>query len=263
MQELMGDVSLQIARKIVNLAPIAPGAVILDNGCGNGVITQAISEIRKPGDATIYATDLVPPMVVATAALAKAKGWSESVKTEAQPAEALTFEDNFFTDSFSNFLIFLVKEPEKVASQIYRTLKPGGVAIITTWAKTAHHDAIIRASDLTRGPETFHAYKEGGKWQTAKHLESVLAQAGFNDINISQSEAILPIPDLKRWSEVAWSFLGAPNGPAGGWVETDELRFDEAVGILQKAMETEDKVTLDGNGGATAKMIAHIAVVKK
>jgi ubiquinone/menaquinone biosynthesis C-methylase UbiE len=111
--------------KIVTLSTIAPNAIILDNGCGNGVITQALTDIKKPEEATIYATDLVPPMVAATAALAASRGWADSVKAETMPAESLTFENDFFIDSFNNFLIFLVKDPEKAAGHIFRTLKPG------------------------------------------------------------------------------------------------------------------------------------------
>jgi ubiquinone/menaquinone biosynthesis C-methylase UbiE len=263
MQELMGDVTLQIARKIINIPHLAPGAIILDNGCGNGVVTQAITEIKSPGEATIYATDLVPPMVAATAAIAASKGWTDSVKAEAMPAESLTFENDFFTESFNNFLIFLVKDPEKAAAHIYRTLKPGGIAIVTTWASVAHHDAIIKASDETRGVDAFHAYKEGAKWQSTDHLKSVLEGAGFKDIKITRKDAVLPIENLKRWAEVAWSFLGAPKGPAGGWVEKDEEMFEKAVEIVEREMRNEAKVTLDGKGGASARMVAHIAVAKK
>ncbi|EPE30170.1 S-adenosyl-L-methionine-dependent methyltransferase [Glarea lozoyensis ATCC 20868] len=263
MQELMGDVTLQIARQIVNSTPLNTGAIILDNGCGNGVVTQAITETKEAGDITIHATDVVPPLVQATAALAASKGWADSVKAEVMPAEALSFGDNYFTDSFNNFLIFLVKDPEKVASHIYRTLKPGGTAIVTTWASVAHHNPILKANNATRGEDAFHAYKEGAKWQSADHLKSVLEGAGFKDIKMSQSDAVLQIPDLKRWSEVAWSFLGAPKGPAGGWVESDEERFDEAVAVVKRAMEDEETITVDGKGGAAARMIAHIAVAKK
>jgi hypothetical protein len=137
------------------------------------------------------------------------------------------------------------------------------VAIVTTWASVAHHDAIIKASDETRGFDAFHAYKEGAKWQSADYLKSILEGAGFKDIEITQKEAVLPIENFDRWAEVAWSFLGAPKGPAGGWVEKDEEMFEKAVGIVKREMENEEKVTLDGNGGASARMVAHIAVAKK
>jgi len=265
MKELMGDVSLQVARKLVTLAPMAPGSIILDNGCGNGVVTEAITEVRKPGEVTIYATDLVPPMAAATTALAASKGWSEFVKAEAMPAEALTFVDNMFTESYNNFLISLAKEPEKVASHIYRTLKPGGVALITTWAELSHEQAVLKANDATRGSDAFHAYKARQEWRTASHLKKVLEEAGFKgeNIDISQKEAFLTIENMGRWSNLAWSFLGAPKGPAGGWVEADETRFEEAVAIFAKGMEADKNVTLDGNGGAKVKMVAHIAVAKK
>jgi hypothetical protein len=39
--------------------------------------------------------------------------------------------------------------------------------------------------------------------------------------------------------------------------------FEKAVEIVEREMRNEEKVTLDGKGGASARMVAHIAVAKK
>ncbi len=63
MQELMADVTLQVARKFLKLIPPIPsGSTLHDNACGNGIVTEAITEIQNPGTVTIYATDINPAL---------------------------------------------------------------------------------------------------------------------------------------------------------------------------------------------------------
>jgi SAM-dependent methyltransferase len=263
MAELMGNVTFQVATRTVTMASLKPGSVVLDNACGNGVVTQAIIEVEKPGAIAIHATDLNPRMCEATAALAASKGWADSVNTAVMPAEALTFDDNTFSHSFTNFVIFMSKAPDQIANSIYRTLQHGGSAIVTTWAEVAHKGAILEAHNATRGAETFHAYKSGQEWETASHLKLALERAGFANVHVEQCDAILKIQDLDRWSKVAWSLLGGSKGPARGWVEEDEGKFQKAVDIVNKAMLKNERVESDGRGGASIKMIAHIAIAQK
>jgi ubiquinone/menaquinone biosynthesis C-methylase UbiE len=97
-------------------------SVLLDNACGNGVVTEAVMETQRPGIFNIHAIDMNPKMCEATAALAASKGWSNNVRTAAMPSESLEFDDDTFTHSFSNFIINQAQDPEKVAANIYRTL---------------------------------------------------------------------------------------------------------------------------------------------
>jgi ubiquinone/menaquinone biosynthesis C-methylase UbiE len=167
MQEMMGGVSLQVARQSLKyVPPLTSSSNIHDNGCSNDVVTAAIMETVQPGTFAIHATDVSAPLCQATTALAASKGWGNSVKAEVMPAEALTFPDNTFTHSFNNFLIFLVKDPEKTASEIYRTLKPGGVAIVSTWASMPLERAVLEAHTAPRGPDACHAYQRRQEWKT-------------------------------------------------------------------------------------------------
>jgi len=261
MAELMGDVSVQVAHRTVTLAEQKPGSIVLDNACGNGVVTLAIIDVANPSEITIHATDLNPKMCEVTSALAASKGWAGSVMTAAMPAEALTFDDHFFSHSFTNFVIHMSKEPEKIASNLYHTLKPGGTAIVTTWAAAAHVPATLEAHTATRGPDVFHAMKKGQEWKEPSYLEKVLKEAGFTDVRMEQCDSVLKISDLRRWSLIAWSFFGGMT--SGGWTEEDEGKFQQAVDVIYDSMLKTEGVETDGKGGVKVKMIANIAVAKK
>jgi hypothetical protein len=76
MQELMRDVTLQVARYVIKLIPPIPaGSVHHNNACDNGIVMQAaVTEIQQLGTVTIHATDINPALCEATAALEESKG---------------------------------------------------------------------------------------------------------------------------------------------------------------------------------------------
>lgn len=261
MQELMGDVSLQVARHCMTLIPLMPpGTNLLDNACGNGVVTQAVIETQKLGNAIIHATDIGPTMCKATSALAASKGWGGHVKSDVMPAEDLKFDDDTFSHSFTNFLIFGVSDPDKVASNIYRTLKPDGVAIVTTWAEVAHEEAILAGHAATRSSDAKHPIQSREVWKKVSHLTEILEKAGFTDVKTVQSDSILTVKDVRRWATVAWSFLGASTD---GWQQADEDKFDEAVAVVYDKLQNSEKFASDGAGGAKVRMVANIAIARK
>jgi len=96
---------------------LKPGARVLEIGCGTGVIT---SYLQLSG-ADITAIDLSPDLL----ALAKDKGWPESVRFEIGNAEALDFEDASF-DAVVGSSVLHHLDIDRSLSEIRRVLKPGG-----------------------------------------------------------------------------------------------------------------------------------------
>jgi ubiquinone/menaquinone biosynthesis C-methylase UbiE len=258
---LMGNGTHQVARKIVaRLPPFPPSSVVLDNACGNGVVTDVIMETQNSENVSIHATDIGPTMCQATAKLAESKGWGARVHAEVMPAEKLTFADNTFTHSFTNFLIFGVQDPDAVANEIYRTMKPGAYACVTTWHRVAHEDALLAAHAATRGNEAKHPAMNRQMWKDPDKFKAVMLKAGFSKVDVSQCETLLTPPDVDHWTQVAWGFLGAP---VGGWTQADEDKWDEATKIFHDKLVTHDLFESDGKGGARITMVANVATLTK
>jgi ubiquinone/menaquinone biosynthesis C-methylase UbiE len=76
---------------------------------------------------TVYATDYSPAMIRKV----EQKGWKD-VRAEVMNSEDLTFSNDTFTHSFASFRM-AVSDPDKVASEMYRIPKPGGIAFATIW----------------------------------------------------------------------------------------------------------------------------------
>ncbi len=102
------------------LAEGLAGKRILIPGCGFGEDSIRLATLK----AEVHAFDLSPALVDVARARAAKLGLS-NVTFDIMPAEALTYEDNFFDLVFFNDILHHVDIPKAVA-EASRVLKPGG-----------------------------------------------------------------------------------------------------------------------------------------
>lgn len=103
----------ELGRAVVELLAPRAGERILDLGCGDGVLTEAL----VAAGAEVVGVDASPDMVAA----AKARGLDVRV----MDGQALTF-DAEFDAVFSNAALHWMLDPPAVARGVCRALKPGG-----------------------------------------------------------------------------------------------------------------------------------------
>ena len=115
---------------------------ILDNAYGPGIVTGEIRKNLPPSNIPqIHAVDFSPRMIDELRHKAEFEKWTH-VNAAVMDAENLTFEDDKFSHSITNFGIFLFLDPVKAAAEIYRTLQPGDVAVVTSWSKLGWLDLL-------------------------------------------------------------------------------------------------------------------------
>lgn len=135
-----------VARHIITLAPpFASTSIIHDNACGPAIVTSEI--LSKPSDASppkISATDNSAAMIDVSVDLIRANGWT-TVTAAVMDSGKLSFADDTFTHSFTNFLI--PPQPSAV-SEIYRTLRSAGTAIFTVWKFHGFVDLMRRCTKV-------------------------------------------------------------------------------------------------------------------
>ncbi|KAI0817171.1 S-adenosyl-L-methionine-dependent methyltransferase [Xylaria sp. FL0064] len=257
--ELQGDVSETAIEYCLGLIPpFEKGDVVHDNTCGSGAVTETIMA-KNPPEIQIYATNINPQFVAGVQALAEKNKWP--VSTAVMSAQEITFPDSTFTQSITSFAFHCLGDHNQAARQIYRTLKPGGVAIATIWIFMPHVEALQHAHWLTRGRDgpmpallPLENFKES-------NLRAALEVGGFENQNISCSEktCYLKVPDMKRWAQLAWSYLG--HLPTG-WSQNDEDKWDEAINDIVEQLASGDGITVK-DGETVMKMISVVAVARK
>ncbi|KAH7027899.1 S-adenosyl-L-methionine-dependent methyltransferase [Microdochium trichocladiopsis] len=223
-------------------APIPAGSVVHDNGCGTGFSSAAIlaslADGVKPGDIAIKATDMSDDALTAyrMAAEKRAADWpSTAWETQQMDASNLTFADETFTHSFMSLVIFVLSNNGVDAMKhVYRTLKPGGTAIVNYWSDLPNLPALRAAAEATRPSGTPRILDMMGDWFGPDKLRKTMEEAGFSPEKVSVQEVDIPIklPDnsIDRFAFMLWSFLGGST--SAGWLRSDEERWDEAVGIV-------------------------------
>lgn len=264
---MIGNSTLDVARKYVAdiIPPIMPGSIIHDNGCGVGAVTRAVLE-RYPEfltkttssttttTTTIYATDINPEFIDDLKASMSGLGWEDVVKASTMPAENLSLADASLTHSFTNFLIFGARDPQKAASEAYRTLSEGGVAVMTTWTTLPHSDALDRTREKLYGETGLPHIKP--EWFNPSHVEALMKEAGFERVEVVQAESGLASKSLDTWISMAWSWMGMPRG---GWTPRQESEWEANSNLFkQECLKSGFEETRDG--GMSVKLLANIVI---
>ena len=114
-----------IEHAVVALDP-RPGEHVLDIATGTGWAARSIAA----RGAAVTGIDLGPGVIEAAKGLSNGTG----IDFRVGDAEALDFPDNHFDAVISTFGVMFARDPEAVASELARVVKPGGRISLANWA---------------------------------------------------------------------------------------------------------------------------------
>ncbi|TGO45978.1 hypothetical protein BCON_0352g00040 [Botryotinia convoluta] len=219
--------------------------LVHDNGCITGEVTKAIMEFHPPDGIIIQATDRNQYMIDSCRDFATAGNWP--VEATVMPAQSLTFPDNHFTHSFSNFFVSHLDENHDPAAK---------------QAAMAHGEPIERAHLETRGPGVPFPMAMPTHWYGKDALRNFYLVGGFkeNNINITTCDVYIEAKNLRHLMSATWSFLGAR---ADGWDPEDEENWDKAVDILVEDIEAGPYYSKLPSGNIALRMVANVGLATK
>lgn len=157
-------------RIISILKPYVSGRV-LDAGCGDGFITNAISKL--PSVTEVRGVD------ISKKAILVAKSKYPHIIFEAGQATDLPFESNYFDIITAIELIEHVYDTELMFKEFSRVLKKGGHLIITTTDFNLLKKVVIALFFWDR---YFHPTNPHIRFYTKKSLEKMLVRFGFERV---------------------------------------------------------------------------------
>ena len=99
---------------------------VLDVGCGQGIVINHLSTLG----ATVFGLDMSPTSLRRAAAGANEFGLSQSVHLAMADAECLPFPDSCFDAVISFGVLHHTPDTEGGVKEVWRVLKPGGLAIV-------------------------------------------------------------------------------------------------------------------------------------
>jgi ubiquinone/menaquinone biosynthesis C-methylase UbiE len=125
----IAELIMPVSRALVDACAISAGQEVLDVAAGNGNLAVAAGE----EGASVVASDFAAAQVELGRARTAAEGLD--VEWVVADAEELPFEDDRFDCVTSVFGAMFAPRPERVASELFRVVKPGGTVGMANWGR--------------------------------------------------------------------------------------------------------------------------------
>lgn len=192
---------------VVELLNPQPGEHILDLGCGDGTLTQALVD----AGAVVTAVDASEDMI----SVARARG----LDAQAMDGERLSF-DGAFDAVFSNAVLHWMLDGAAVAAGVYSALRPGGrfVGEMGGAGNVRALRVALNAELVARGyalPESDQQW-----YPSVEEFGAIYSSAGFTEIDARLMDRPTPLPA----------------GPAG-WFRTFRSGYCDMIGVPVEARE--------------------------
>lgn len=211
-------------RKTIEKLKLTAGSSVLDVACGTGA--SAIPAAQAVGsEGKVLGLDLADNMLALARKKAKAKGLSH-----------LEFKNGDMTDlSFNEefdavvcvFGIFFVPDMESLIKRLWRTLKPGGKLIITSWGPNLFEPMykVFDAAVKPINPNLVSAFRPWDRLIETAQLEKLLSVTGSKKIEVVAETGEQVIGDGEAWWKIVLgSGLRAVPEALGG----DHLKVKDA-----------------------------------
>lgn len=226
----------EIAGQLLNLSPtLTSDSVVLDNAAGPGIVTGEVlrlPQFKEGNYPTIHATDNSPAMIRALEARAIRESWPKDVvKSQVMDSMDLSpFPDNMFTHIYMAAAIFMVPEPFKAIAEIKRTLKPDGVALVTSFEKQGFNEVFQNVQQAIRPDLPIWKGLMPEEWLKEEKLRDVMEGGGFegDKVEIQRFGAWMK---GEQFSEPAMVMTAEAftKSVTNGWSEEETARFEEKL----------------------------------
>jgi SAM-dependent methyltransferase len=191
------------ARRLVELAGIAPGAALLDVACGRGAVLLAAASAGGSAAGSLTGVDVSPAMLEHAAADLRAAG-VDGCELRVMDAERLDFPDAAFDVVTAAFLLFFLPHPDRAAAEFRRVLRPGGRVAVSTWAED--DERWDWADDLLAAAGTTGRTALRQPFDRAEDVTGLLAGAGFADLRARHEQTTIHFATEQEWWDWRWSF---------------------------------------------------------
>ncbi|KAI0803762.1 S-adenosyl-L-methionine-dependent methyltransferase [Xylaria sp. FL0064] len=211
--------------------PIGPDSVVHDTAAGPGIgaaaLVARLSKDQLPKE--VLVSDNVAMMVSAARESLTASPLPHVDCRELDSQDLSSVPDGYFTHSINNFSIFTFVRPADAIRETYRTLRPGGLAVVTCWRRFAPM-FIVHAAQKKIRPDLPLMLTPNPKFYEEGVLQQVVEEGGFAKKNITVTDKVLIVSDDENIAGLTMLMSGPMMIKAReGYTAEEEARWAEAV----------------------------------
>lgn len=239
---LLGQLFEPWAKDMMARATPSPGDTVLDLATGLGPVARLAAAAMGTGG-RVVASDISPAMLAVAAARPVEPEWAPIEYLEC-PASAIDTADDVFDIVYCSHGLEFFAEREAALSEIYRVVKPGGVALMSAWA--AEHPVGLftplgqTMREIGLSQPYSRAYDADSYVMSGPELQRMVEAAGFGDVKVEMVEL------EGRWDnpdEAANTVQGTPFGPLVSAMSADDQARVREI-LLGKLGGSADGVTV-------------------
>lgn len=213
-----------VAQSVLQKAPKANNAIILDLGSGTGALTQGLLQNAQP--AQVLALDIAQGML----RFAQSRTCNNVVSFIAGDAENLPLASHSIDGIVSSLAIQWCEQPVHLMQELYRVLKPGGWAVIATLGPGT-------LCELKAAWQAIDDCVHVNAFASRAALEHACSQAGFDVAIVQQTQqcdypCLMPL--LKELKAIG-AHNSHVNAPAGLMTRAKIKQLEQHYPLSQSA----------------------------
>jgi SAM-dependent methyltransferase len=234
---------------LVRAKPPANGRV-LDVAAGPGTLSLLAAERGH----AVCAIDFAPNMI----AMLKQSARDRALDVECHVGDGmdLPFADQVFDAAFSMFGLMFFPDRERGFRELYRTLKPGGVAVVSSWQPMDRFQLLSDIFDALRSLLPNMPFGNGkAPLGELDELVTEMTQAGFQNVETELVSASVDMPSL----DTTWNMMHRGSAPFALLRRNigEERWLSVEVGIKKRLL---DKY---GPGPQRVTMVANLGIGRR
>lgn len=175
-------------------------------------------------------------------------------------ATNLKFPDDMFDLSVTSFGIFFFPDPVKGVKEIYRTLKSGGVAFVTSWKGNSYIPIFYEVQKVVQ-PAKHMVLQVFEAWMKEETMEGTLKRGLFSKVELESLDVMIVQKDMDEMIDILAirfrDFVGDE------WTENEKMKLHSATRKVITEQRGTFVVDLDESGKVGLPMCAWIAIGTK